>query len=364
MPRWLSEGISVYEERQAGATWGQRMSPQHRKRILDGRLVSVRDLSSSFLRPEKPGDLQFAYYQSSLLVEYLIQMYGSDALKSMLDDLASGLHVNDAIERHTTSLDQIDMEFRDFAMEQARQLAPSLDWEQYDLSGIKDDDDPDRLEHWVADHPESIQGLTLLADQLVGRREYAKAKQTLNRLIELYPQQSGVNSAYATLAAIYRELGEADDERKILDRYVDQSDDARNELLRLIELQSKTGDWKAVSQSVKKLLAINPLLSQAQKARAAAAEKLGDADEAIRAMDAWLLLDPDDLADAHFRLAKLLYSTADARAKEHVLAALEVAPRFRDAQKLLLKIVRESPTAAGHDEPPQANNPQLKASGF
>ena len=28
MPRWLSEGISVYEERQADKTWGQTMTPQ------------------------------------------------------------------------------------------------------------------------------------------------------------------------------------------------------------------------------------------------------------------------------------------------------------------------------------------------
>ncbi|MHC4146874.1 MAG: gluzincin family metallopeptidase [Planctomycetota bacterium] len=31
MPRWLSEGISVYEELQRDPTWGQRMDPQYRR---------------------------------------------------------------------------------------------------------------------------------------------------------------------------------------------------------------------------------------------------------------------------------------------------------------------------------------------
>jgi tetratricopeptide (TPR) repeat protein len=346
MPRWLSEGISVYEERQAGTTWGQRMSPKHRKRILDGRVASVRDLSGSFLRPEKPDDLQFAYFQSSLLVEYLMEKYGLDAIRKVLDDLAAGLHVNTAIERHTTSLDQIDMEFRDYSTEMARRLAPDLDWEQYDLSGIKDDDDPDRLERWVADHPSSIQGLTMLADQLVSRRDFAKAKTSLQRLIELYPEQTGLDSSYVILAAIHRELNESSNEQHVLEQYVERTDDSRSALLRLIELQSASEDWKGAAISVRRLMEINPLLPQAQKARAETSERLGQNDDAIQGLEAWLLMDPDDPSEAHFRLAKLLYLKGDPRAKPHVLAALEGAPRFREAQKLLLKIVREAPVDA------------------
>ncbi len=343
MPRWLSEGISVYEERLAGTTWGQRMNPVYRKRILNGGLASIHELSGSFLHPEKAEDLQFAYFQSSLLVEYLIEKYGLQSITQTLDDLAKGLHVTDAIERHTTSLDQIDMEFRDYAMEMARRLAPDVDWEQYDLSAIKDDDDPDRLERWVADHPSSIQGLTMLADQMVMRRDFLKAKKSLTRLIELYPEQTGLESAALTLAAIHRELNETDDERRVLEKFVTQTDDAKAAMFRLLELQTKADDWRAASMTIRRLLAINPLLAQIQKVRAATSERLGETDDAIKALDAWLLMDPDDPAEAHFRLAKLLHAKHDLRSKAHVLAALEVAPRFREAQRLLLTIVRETP---------------------
>lgn len=353
MPRWLSEGISVYEERQAGSTWGQRMSPKHRDRIIKGQISSVREMSGTFLHPDKPGDLEFAYFQSSLLVENLIEKYGLDAMKGILNDLAKGLHVEDAIARHTAPLDQIDAEFRDYALEIARRLAPDLDWEQYDLSAIKDDDDPDRLEHWVEDHPNSTQGLTMLADQMVSRREFTKAKKLLNKLIELYPEQTGLDSSYMTLAAIHRELGETDSERNVLELYVEQAGDAKAALMRLIEIQSSAKDWPAVSKSVRKLLEVNPMLPQAQKARAAASEALADDDDAIAALESWLMLEPDDPADGHYRLARLLHARKDPKAKSHVLAALDYAPRYRDAQKLLLKIVREAP-----HEPDDAERPE------
>ena len=73
MPRWLSEGISVYEERQANSTWGQTMTPVYRQMILEGELTPVSRLSGAFLQPKSAMHLQFAYFESSLVVEFLIK---------------------------------------------------------------------------------------------------------------------------------------------------------------------------------------------------------------------------------------------------------------------------------------------------
>ena len=51
-----------------------------------------------------------------------------------------------------------------------------------------------------------------------------------------------------------------------------------------------------------------------------------------------LKLDPENPADIHYRLARLLHETRDPAAKREVLLALEEAPRFRAALKLLLQI--------------------------
>jgi len=87
MPRWLSEGISVYEERQANPAWGQSMTPKYREMILNGELTPVANLSAAFLTAKTPGHVQFAYYESSLVVEYLVQKFGHEALKKILQDL-------------------------------------------------------------------------------------------------------------------------------------------------------------------------------------------------------------------------------------------------------------------------------------
>jgi tetratricopeptide (TPR) repeat protein len=160
-------------------------------------------------------------------------------------------------------------------------------------------------------------------------------------MIELFPEQVGDDCPYELLAGIYRETKDPENERKVLQQYAARTDSAVPSLLRLIELQTAAGNWAGVKQTSQQLLSINPLLPQSQKARAAAAEHLQEPVEAIAALKALLMMEPDDPAELHFRLATLLFAAEDAGAKEHVLAALEVAPRYREAQRLLLKIVRK-----------------------
>ncbi len=87
MPRWLSEGISVYEEQQRDPIWGQRMTPQYRQMILTGEMTPVGKLSTAFMSPPSPMHLQFAYYQSSLVVEFLVERFGFEVIKAILADL-------------------------------------------------------------------------------------------------------------------------------------------------------------------------------------------------------------------------------------------------------------------------------------
>ena len=76
MPRWFSEGISVYEERLRHSSWGEQMTPEYRNFILDGEMTPIERLSMAFLVPKSPEHIQFAYYQSSLVVEYLVKNFG------------------------------------------------------------------------------------------------------------------------------------------------------------------------------------------------------------------------------------------------------------------------------------------------
>jgi tetratricopeptide (TPR) repeat protein len=96
------------------------------------------------------------------------------------------------------------------------------------------------------------------------------------------------------------------------------------------------------------LLAIDPLISLPYRALAEAGVAAGKNDQAITAYRKLLLLDPPDPAATHFQLARLLHARGDSEdeAKRQVLQALEEAPRFSDAQRLLLEIESAGPGKA------------------
>ncbi|MFM7752439.1 MAG: peptidase MA family metallohydrolase, partial [Opitutaceae bacterium] len=111
MPRWLSEGISVHEERQANPAWGNRLNPEYREMIVGGEMVPVAKLSGAFLAPKTPRHLQFAYLQSSLVVDYIVAKHGVDALRGVLLDLRDGMEINAALAKRTLPLPELEKAF-------------------------------------------------------------------------------------------------------------------------------------------------------------------------------------------------------------------------------------------------------------
>ncbi|MGE5813963.1 MAG: tetratricopeptide repeat protein, partial [Acidobacteriota bacterium] len=52
VPRWLTEGMSVYEERRARPEWGREMEVAFARAWRDGKVIPVRDLDSGFTKAE------------------------------------------------------------------------------------------------------------------------------------------------------------------------------------------------------------------------------------------------------------------------------------------------------------------------
>jgi tetratricopeptide (TPR) repeat protein len=342
MPRWLSEGISVYEELQENPGWGQWLTPPYREMMLGKELTPLSQLSSAFLGPKTPLHLQFAYFESALAVEFLIRRHGFDALKALLDDLGNGLPVNEALTRRTGHpLERLDRDFAEFARERAKSIAPGATWEKPELP---DSADSAALETWLRLHPKSFWGLQRLAERLVHEEKWPEAEKTLKEMQALYPEYVGATSAYELLATVYRNLADPAKERAALEEWTARDVDAIPAFLRLMELGEAAGDWPAVARSARRLLAVNPLIPAPHRGLARAAEKLGERDDALASYRALLLLGDLDAANIHFRLALLLRQGGELdQAKREVLKALEEAPRFLEAHKLLLELIESGP---------------------
>jgi len=385
MPRWLSEGISVYEERQASPTWGMRMNPRNREMILGEDLTPISELSSAFMTPKSPYHVQFAYYESSLVVEYIVQQFGFPALKDILTDLGNGAKINDAIARHTEDMPKLERDFAEYARTQALNLAPGLDWTRIDSEGrsgppevaatnMADSDiikllmrkrEDASATNAVALRQEAGTNsgakanspkpnywkLILEARIALDEKRWADARVPLKKLMELFPNQNGSDSAYALLAAADRQLNETNEEFEVLSKFAKLDSDDTDAFMRLMELDETRGNWPGVVENAERFLAVNPLLPEPYRRLAKASEQVGNAAPAIRAYQRLLLMDPPDPADLHYRLAKLLHKQGDAPgAKRHVMQALEDAPRFPAALQLLLEL-------QGPDHPAQSPPP-------
>jgi tetratricopeptide (TPR) repeat protein len=347
MPRWLSEGISVYEERQRNLSWGQAMRPRYRQMILEDELTPVGELSSAFLAPKSDLYLQFAYFESYLVIEFLVEKYGMEKLQAILKDLGEGIEINKAIGARTAPIATIEKEFEEFAKNRAEKLAPGLDWTE---PKGKDADKPDS--EWAKNHPTNYYVLLRDAKKKLSAKDWKGAKGPLEKLITLCPDNNGADSPYLLLAKAQRELKETEAEQKTLEKLAEIDSQALDAYKRLLELAESGKDWKGIRENGERYLAVNPLSPVPYKFLASAQEAAGNDRDAIRSYRVMLMMDPEDPSQVHYRLAKQLQKLGEPDAKRQVLMALEEAPRFREAQQLLLEINRSKKPETPGDRAP------------
>jgi tetratricopeptide (TPR) repeat protein len=364
MPRWLSEGISVYEERQANPAWGMRLNHTYRDMVLKD-LVPVGKLSGAFLAPKTPQHLQFAYLESSLVVEFIVDRFGIGALRGVLADLRDGAEINAALAKNTEPLEELEPAFVKYAQAQAEALAPGLDWEKPKPELLLQSAVAE-LAAWEKKHPDNFWLLRLRGMQATEEKRWTDARAAWSRLVALYPKQKESDSAYRSLVEALRALGDTKAEREALKKWAAVDDEAPDCYLRLMELAALDKDWPTVAQNADRYLAVNPLVAPPYRYLAQASAATGDDSSAVVAWRTLLQLDPPDPSAAHYQLAQLLHRRGDdGEAKRQVLLALEETPRFREALHLLLELQDErretaaAPTASQPAPVPAAENRKL-----
>ena len=354
MPRWLSEGISVYEEWNADPSWGMRIDSRYREMVLSEDLVPVGKLSAAFLAPKTPNHLQFAYLESALVVQFIVERHGIESLRRVLRDLRDGAEINAALEKHTVALPALEKEFVTYVRELAGQVGEKLDWEKPSPELLQPESGLDLLV-WEQKHPDNYWLLRHRAQQLLELKLPDQAKVPLQRLIQLYPQQKGGDSAYRLLVAALRQLNDRDGEKAALRRWIEIDDEAPDAYLRMMELASADKDWSTVSRSAERYLAVNPLVAPPYRYLARASTENGDVAAGIVAWRTLLQLDVPDKSDVHFELARLLHRRGEeAEARTQTLYSLEETPRYREALRLLVELKR---AGADRPSPPVAAQP-------
>ncbi len=109
LPRWLDEGIAVYNENRDELDEDFRLTFE--RAVKNDELMTLRALSSPF--PADPMQANLAYGQSGAVVKFIIDTYGSEAMAELLAIFAEGALYDEALEQALgVDTDSLDNEFR------------------------------------------------------------------------------------------------------------------------------------------------------------------------------------------------------------------------------------------------------------
>lgn len=109
LPRWLDEGIAVYNENPEELV--EDFRPMFEQAVESNKLLTLRSLASPF--PADPDQANLAYGQSGAVVKFIIDTYGTEAMSKLLNIFAEGALDEDALQQALgVSIDGLDNAFR------------------------------------------------------------------------------------------------------------------------------------------------------------------------------------------------------------------------------------------------------------
>ena len=334
LPRWLSEGISVWEERRARPEWGREMDMSFAQAINEDKVLKLKVLNEGFSDPRL---ISLSYYQASLVVDHIVDTYGEPKLRDLIRSYGEGLETEAAVKESLgVSLDQLQEGFDARLEKQYATLRKSLQTPK-----VESKPTPDDLKKLAETNPESFAVQMQLAVALHQAKDPKGAIQALERAAKLAPTATGDNNPNKMIAAIAGEMKDEPRQIQALDALlkVDASDvESARQLAKLLD---SVKDDRRSEEAYRRVIGIDPFDRDAQTAYGRLALKRKDNDAAVSAFRAALARNPPDRAQAHVDLAEAYVSAGQAaEAKKEILAALEIAPSFEKAQDLLLKIAQ------------------------
>jgi tetratricopeptide (TPR) repeat protein len=316
VPRWFTEGMAVHEETAAAPDWGDRLDKQAITAIKDKKLLPVAELDRGFIHPSYPSQVIVSYFQAGRICDYIKENWGYDKLLAMMNDFGRGESTPAVIEKELgLKPEEFDKKF----------LAALTKETQRTVEGF---------DAWVKKMRE--------INELAKANKHDEVIREATAIRDVYPDYVEVGSVYEFLADAY--LAKSDKPRAIeeLARYSQIGGRDPGLIKKLATLLEEAGRKPEAAAALTRLNWIYPVDEELHR-------RLGELDMgAAKAADAAvefraaIAMKPLDAATAHYNLARALRaSSKEDEARDELLLALETAPGFRPAQKMLLELSKE-----------------------
>lgn len=311
IPRWFSEGLSVYEEHHARPGWGFGATPEFLAAFKAGKLVPVSRMNDGFMHPTYPQQVQFSYFQASLVCDLIARDWGEPAILRMLQAYKDGATTDQVFQRVlSTDIKAFDKKFDEYIRTRyAGALA--IDFTQQMGAAV----------------------------ELLKSGKLDEAAAAAEKLKVAFPEYGGGDSPYALLAAVYEKKG---DKRKFADaltQWTAHSEINYQALVQLSTVLDSLGDTRGAADALDRAMFVNPFDLALHRRLADLARKSGDRAVAVRERTAIVALAPVDRSEALYQLALAQHEAGDDKsARTSVLRSLEEAPNYEPAQTLLLTL--------------------------
>jgi tetratricopeptide (TPR) repeat protein len=336
IPRWLSEGISEYEETRARPEWRRNMVVPFVRAMEANEVIKLRDLNAAF---QDPRTISMAYYQASLLVDHIVGRYGNEGLRALVASFAEGIDTETAITRVLKSdFDALQKSFDQFIEERFGQLQRALRVPD----GFAPDQPVEKLKAAATEHPDNYQ-VQMAVGRALRSSDPAAAIAAFERAMKVAPMITDAESPYMQIVEIALAKGDKARAAQALEALTAEEHTALDAARQLVSMIDPEKEKERLRTALQRVVAIDPFDSASHGTLGRMALASGRAADAVRNFRVALAAGPIDRATAHVDLAEaLLMSGNRAEAKKEALAALEIAPTYERAQELLLKLVEGS----------------------
>ena len=314
VPRWFTEGLAVHEETAVSPEWGDRVSPDVLRAIKEKKLLPIAQLDRGFIRPSYPAQIGVSYFQAGRVCDFIAEKWGFQKLLDMMHSFAEFKTTPQVVELHLgLKPEEFDKQFLAVVEKETKRA--------------------------VDGYTEWAKRIRQVADS-ARQKKYDDVIREGKEIRDLYADYVEPGSVYEFLADAYAAKGDKTAARTELERYRDVGGKSPFTLKKLATLQEEAGDKKAAAATLDRINYIYPVNDEEMHRRLGDLwMEAGNVSGAVREYRAVVASKPVDVAASHFNLARALMSINRAdEAEEQLLLALEAAPGYRPAQKMLLQI--------------------------
>ena len=336
IPRWFSEGLSVYEERRARPGWGDDWNLMFVRAFMDKRWFRIADLDAGFQRPKSPQDVPIAYFQASQICEFIVERFGFDAVLRMLAMYRDKVKTPDVLQQVLKlSESDFDREFAAYIEAKARPLHVAMSTPTNVVASLSKDEVVTMLA------TQDTFALRIRAAELFAADgDTATAVTHYLRALELFPYVTGPGNPYEELAKLLEQKGDQTQAAKVLEGLIKNDENNLEALKTIARLRLALGERRQALDALQASFYISPFDYKLHQQAGELSIELKDFAQALTEFQVAVALAPPNIAEANYNVATAYHALGrQPEAKRAVLRALESAPRYDKAQELLLKIV-------------------------